>query len=313
MNRYFICILALFLLSGCGQESHSVAMGTLERDTTTLSSPIAEQITAVWVKEGEAVTKNQVLMQINPTHAQLKVKQAEAQLQQAHFALKEKENGARLEDRQAAQATYDAARATEEKARLAYLRIKKLYQAKTVGKAELDNTQTDYQQKRELTKQSLAQWQALQNGTRIEQLEQLKAQVSSAEAELELAQQSLEDLTIKAPLEGTVIQLPWVVGNRVSANEPVIKLETSSGAYAQIYLPQTALSRIKLGDKISVFVDGYPQPYDGKVQYIRTQPAFTPYYALNERDRARLMYLTKIDLPSAKMLPTGVTLEVRLP
>ncbi|MDC0612546.1 HlyD family efflux transporter periplasmic adaptor subunit [Vibrio sp.] len=313
MNRYFICIFALFFLSGCEQESHSVAMGTLERDTTTLSSPIAEQITAVWVKEGEAVAKDQELMQINPTHAQLKVKQAEAQLQQAQFALKEKENGARLEDRQAAQATYDAARATEEKARLAYLRIKKLYQAKTVGKAELDNTQTDYQQKRELTKQSLAQWQALQNGTRIEQLEQLKAQVSSAEAELELAQQSLEDLTIKAPSAGTVIQLPWVVGNRVSANEPVIKLETSSGAYAQIYLPQTALSRIKVGDKISVFVDGYPQAYDGKVRYIRTQPAFTPYYALNERDRARLMYLTKIDLPSAKMLPTGVTLEVRLP
>nr|MCH1932138.1 hemolysin D [Shewanella shenzhenensis] len=48
-------------------------------------------------------------------------------------------------------------------------------------------------------------------------------------------------------------------------------------------------------------------------RHIRSQPAFTPFYALNERDRARLMYLTDIDLPSDLNLPAGVAVEVHLP
>jgi HlyD family secretion protein len=50
------------------------------------------------------------------------------------------------------------------------------------------------------------------------------------------------------------------------------------------------------------------------IRHIRPQPAFTPFYALNERDRARLMYLTELTLPDSYAdLPTGMNVEVMLP
>ncbi|MBU2039018.1 MAG: hypothetical protein KKH95_07725, partial [Gammaproteobacteria bacterium] len=47
---------------------------------------------------------------------------------------------------------------------------------------------------------------------------------------------------------------------------------------------------------------------------VRAQPAYTPYFALNERDRARLMHLTEIvlnDMPAG--LASGLAVEVLLP
>jgi len=288
-------------------------MGTLERDTITLSAPVTEQINAIFVKEGDIVVAGEALIQLDTTKAKLRVAQATANLEQAKFELKEKQNGARIENRQAAKASYEAAKATEEKAHLAYKRTKALYKKQTIGQAELDNTKTEYQQKIKLTKERLSQWLVLENGSRPEQISQLNAKVAALEATLQLSLQSLYDLTITAPAKGTVIQLPWVAGNRVNTNAPLIRLAKKSTPYAQVYLPQTTLNVIHKSQHINVWIDGYPKPFRGIVRYIRPQPAFTPYYALNEQDRSRLMYLTKIDIKNADSLPSGLNLEIHLP
>ena len=51
------------------------------------------------------------------------------------------------------------------------------------------------------------------------------------------------------------------------------------------------------------------------VRFLSAQAAFTPYYALTQRDRSRLSYLMEVTLtePAAKELPTGVPVEVRTP
>jgi HlyD family secretion protein len=46
---------------------------------------------------------------------------------------------------------------------------------------------------------------------------------------------------------------------------------------------------------------------------ISSEAAFTPYYALTERDRDHFSYLAEIDLvdEAARDLPTGLPVEVR--
>jgi HlyD family secretion protein len=70
---------------------------------------------------------------------------------------------------------------------------------------------------------------------------------------------------------------------------------------------------VKAGDSVNILVDGREIPIAGTVRNIRSQPAYTPFYALNERDRARLMYLTDITISATDQdLPTGMALEVEL-
>jgi HlyD family secretion protein len=50
------------------------------------------------------------------------------------------------------------------------------------------------------------------------------------------------------------------------------------------------------------------------VRTVSHEAAFTPYFALTERDRGRLSYVAKIDLEgdAAHALPTGLPLEAEL-
>jgi HlyD family secretion protein len=67
------------------------------------------------------------------------------------------------------------------------------------------------------------------------------------------------------------------------------------------------------GLKVNVHVDGLEEFLAGTVRWVAADPSFTPYYALTEDERSRLMYLAEIDLPeSAENLPTGVPAQVDL-
>ena len=54
------------------------------------------------------------------------------------------------------------------------------------------------------------------------------------------------------------------------------------------------------------------QTLTGQLRWIANDPAFTPYYALNASDRARLVYLAEFDIEDGEQLPTGVPAQVLL-
>jgi HlyD family secretion protein len=62
-------------------------------------------------------------------------------------------------------------------------------------------------------------------------------------------------------------------------------------------------------------VDGVAGEFTGKVRTVASEPDFTPYYALTERDRSRLSYVAEVELsgPEAAHLPAGLPLEVDFP
>ncbi|MCL1075047.1 HlyD family secretion protein [Shewanella dokdonensis] len=305
--------LVLLFLGACSGGEDGRAMGTLERDRMVLSAPVAEQISAIMVTEGQQVHAGELLLQLDNRSASAVVAQRRASLEQARAKLLELQTGARNEQLAAAEAAMQAAKAQAEDAAKQYRRAQELYHAQMIGKAELDSATALKNQTQALTEQAQQQWLELKNGTRSEQLAQAQAQVDEAAAALAAAEKSLADLSLKAPRDGEVDILPWKSGDRVAAGVQLVTLLASDRAYARVYLPQTALAQVHRGAKVQVWLDGYSQPFSGTVSNIRSQPAFTPYFALNERDRARLMYLTDIDLPGAASLPVGIALEVRLP
>ncbi|MBO2586286.1 HlyD family secretion protein [Shewanella algae] len=314
MNKISLILTAtLLLLQACGDSGEGRAMGTLERDRIQLSAPVAEQIADIHVAEGDKVEAGQLLLQLDSRSAAARVAQRRAELAEAGARLDELQQGARVEERRAARAAIEAATAAATEARLRYQRTRELFAAKVVGQAELDASIAERDHTKALVEQANEQWLQLENGTRSEQLAQAEARVAAAAAALKAEEKALDDLSLRAPLASEVDILPWKRGDRVAQGTQLVALLALDKPYARVYLPQTAISKLSRGDKLEVWVDGVEQPLKGTVRNIRSQPAFTPFYALNERDRARLMYLTDIDVEGAESLPSGLALEVRLP
>ncbi|MCZ2721589.1 HlyD family efflux transporter periplasmic adaptor subunit [Marinomonas sp. 15G1-11] len=314
-SRFTVPLLLLFTLAlfGCQEAEYTYAMGNIERDRISLSAPSSEQIVTVMVSEGEVVEKGDVLLQLEDRSVNALVAQREAELIQAKAALSMLTAGTRPEQLSAALAALDATQAASTEAELKYQRYSKLYQSNVIGKADLDATKANRDSTKAKAQQSYDQWLELKNGAREEDIQQASARVQGAQAALLWQRKMLEDLTIRAPVDGIIDTLPWHEGDRVVSGTQLVSLLSAALPYARVYLPANALTKVKAGETIEVFVDGVEDSLQGRIRNIRSQPAYTPFYALNERDRARLMYLTDIELFEADALPTGLAVEVRIP
>lgn len=313
-HRLLSALLILLLLNGCQQERPNQALGTLERNRISITSPASETIVQVAAQEGQTLKAGELVLQLDTTSADARVQQRTAELQQAQAALAELQAGARSETIAAARARVQGATATLTESNQQLKRSESLLAKNMLGQAELDSAKARQQAAAATLHQYQDQLDELLNGTRPEQLQQAIAAVDAAQARLTIEQKSLADLSIKAPVDTTLDILPWRPGDRVSAGTLLVSLLETEIPWVRVYLPQEQLASLKPGSQVQVQIEGQTNPVTGVIRSIRAQPAFTPYFGLNERDRARLMHLTDIDLgPETRDLPTGLGAAVLLP
>jgi Multidrug resistance efflux pump len=305
-----LVLLAVAGLAACSKPPPQ-ALGTLEYDRIALPAPAAERVVAIDVREGERVKAGQALLQLDPTHTQSELAAAEAQAQQQREVLAELQAGPRGEDIERARANLAAVQAQAREARAYYDRLAPLKGKGYVAAADLDRARAAAGNAEGQVTASRAALDELLHGTRPEQIAQAQAAVAAATAQAGAQQVLLGKLAIVAPRAGRIDSLPYKLGDQAPIGAPVAILLAGDAPYARIYVPEQQRARVRVGDAIQVFVSGRDQPYAGKVRMIRSEPDFTPYYALIGDDAARLSYLAEVTLGAdAVELPAGLPVRV---
>ncbi len=313
--RYSICLVFVFVfLFACDDRPQNIALGTLERDRISHSATINEVVVSLPVTQGSEVTKGTLLVQLDDTIQKAQVSKTEAEVAQAEAYLEKLRNGARVEDVAAAVAEVAGAKASLIESEANYKRAIDLRESKTISEAAQDKTLASRDADRASLQSAQEALRKLTNGTREEDLLQAKAQLDAAIATLASEKKKLADLTILATRDGILDNLPWNLGERVTTGSPLAIVLAGKAPFARVYVPEPYRVRVKVGDELVVHIDGLEEPLTGQLRWIATEPAFTPYYALNQEERARLMYLAEVQLPDSQAhLPNGVPAQVELP
>jgi HlyD family secretion protein len=299
-------------LCACSKQPPQ-ALGTLEYDRITLPAPAAERIVAIEVRDGEQVAAGQPLLQLDPTHTQSELAAAAAQAQQQRAVLAELQAGPRTEDIAKARANLMAAAAQAREARAYYDRLAPLKGNNYVAAADLDRARAAAGNADGQVAAARAALDELLHGTRPEQIAQAEAAVAAAVAQATAQQVLLGKLRIVAPRAGRVDNLPYKLGDQAPVGAPLAILLAGDAPYARIYVPEQQRANVHVGDAIQVFVDGRKKSYAGTVRMLRSEPDFTPYYALIGDDAARLSYLAEVTLGAdATHLPAGLPVHVEL-
>lgn len=305
-------LILLLTLTACSADKNDLALGTLERDRIILRATAGEIILSQPVSEGTQVTAGTLLVQLDDRQQQATVARSRAEVSHAQAVLEELRNGARPEEIASASAKVSGARAALVQARAHYTRAVSLVKQKLAAQAELDRALAARDEAEANLQSAQEELLRLTNGTRKEQLDAGAATLQAAEAQLAVEQHRLSDLSVVATRDAWLDSLPWNEGERVTAGATLAVLLADSRPYARVYVPEPWRARLKLGDSYPVMVDGLEGSIEGKLRWVATEPAFTPYYALNDSDRSRLVYLAEFDLLSGEDLPIGVPVQVKL-
>lgn len=310
MRRLLLSALLLAALTGC-TDADKPLLGTLEWDRVSLPAEASEVLLRIAVAEGERVEAGQLLLELDPRRQDARIAQARAEVEQAAAHLAELSNGARSETIEAARADLARNRAELTDAERSFSRIAELYQRKQVAIAELDRARAARDQASAATRSAEAQLRELTNGTRPEQLEQAAAALEATRGNLAQLQVGREHLSLRAPRAGLVDALPFKVGDQPPAGAELVSLLVGEQPYARVFIPASIRAQVSVGDLMRVFVEGVEQPFQARVRSIRSEAAFTPYYALTGDDASRLMYRAELVLQgeAARQLPAGLPLR----
>lgn len=309
-----LCVVTLLTLVACDEAPTGVALGTLERDRVALTATSNEIIIALPVPRGTYVKKGTVLAQLDNRSQKAIVDRRAAEVALAQANLDEKKAGPRAEDIAQARAQLAASQALADEAEDEYQRLAKVVDTGAASRGKYDASKSARDATRAEVSKNEEALSELLAGTRPEDIRKAEADVAVAEANLKEAQIILEELTVTASRDGWLDGLPWNLGERVTMGSPVAILLAGGAPYARVYVPEPYRASVSQDDQLKVSIDGVKEPIEGKVRWISANPSFTPYYALSQQDRARLMYLAEVQLPdSATELPSGVPVQVALP
>ncbi|WP_435304040.1 HlyD family secretion protein [Vibrio harveyi] len=313
MKRIILGTFVITLLTACSKDDGQQALGTLERDRVTFTATSSEIIRALPIKEGSQVTEGEVLVQLDTKNQEAILARAVAEQAKADAYLLKLTNGERPEDIAAAQARVARAEAQLTEAQKNYQRKAELVRKKLISQSEKDTALAARDSARAELDSSQEEFSKLTAGSRPEDIEQAKAELMAAKADVALQQQKLAELTITTTRDGLLDNLPFNLGERVPVNGIVAVIQASRVPYARVYVPATYRVNFIPGKAVQVHVDGVEKPLEGTVRWVATEPSFTPYFALTEEERSRLMYLAEVDLQdSAESLPSGIPAQVDL-
>jgi HlyD family secretion protein len=313
-GNFIVAGFAVLSLAACdNSDNANVVVGELASDRIELIAEVNEPILEILVAEGDPVTAGQLILRQDDTRASARLREADAAVGQAQARLDELVRGPRQEQIAQARANLAGANRDIEFRRTEFQRAKDLLekelaspQTRDRANAELDAAEANVALRR-------AQLEELLAGTTVEELAQAEQSLQQAQARRDSASVDVERHRLVAPVDGVFDSRLFEPGERPPAGQPVAVILGGSQPYARIYVPERLRARVRPGTDARVTIDGAGSPLAGQVRWVAHEAAFTPYFALTERDRGRLTYLAKVDIEEQReRLPDGVPVAVEL-
>jgi len=250
---------------------------------------------------------------------------AAAAVQQVQAGLDELLAGSRPQEVKAAMASLDRAKTEAELQRSEYERQKRLYEKEVISKKEYEAfvaaheaaearlkeanehlelvregpRKEQIEQARAAVAQARERYELVRKGPRQETIEQARARFEQADAALALAQTRLGYTTLASPLSGVVLSDNVEAGEYVSPGTPVLTVGDLDNVWLRAYINENDLGRVKVGQPVRVTTDTYPgKVYEGRVSFIASEAEFTPRNVQTQKQRVKLVYRVKIDIPN---------------
>lgn len=232
------------------------ASGYIQADVASRVAPkVPGRVSAVHVRQGDHVEAGQVLLELDPADEKANIQTAQSQVSAA------------LAQAQSARARGTVAEAQLQEAVVQATRERRLADERVVGFAAADDLEARVASLRQSVDAAGAEAKAS------------AAQAQALQAQVRALQTSLGNLTLRAPISGTVINRPPQVGEYVGPQPPGVTVDMGgiriadfSTLLVETDIPEGRLSQVKVDGPAEIILDAYPdRRYRGRVREVTPQ------------------------------------------
>lgn len=292
---------ALILLSCHNNKNAGVisASGTIEAVEVTVSAKTTGQVEQLLVDEGSQVKNGDKLAVIDSSSLEIQVQQAQAGVNLAEAQLQLLVKGARIEDIRQAQEALTQAGANLKIAQEDRDRFRDLFEKNSATAKQNQDAEARYivaRAQHDAAQQALLK---LEKYARPEEIKAAEARLDQAIAARDLLKKTIADSTISAPVPGIVTDKATEEGEFVGPGTALVTIASLSEVHLNIYIPETDLGKVRLGQEAEVTIDSYPdRTFKGRVIFISPEAEFTPKNVQTKEERVKLVFRVKIKIPN---------------
>ena len=256
-----------------------ILQGTVECTTYRASSKIAGRIAEMNLREGQRVTKGELLYTLSTPELNAKLQQAEA-AKSAATALDQKAlAGARTQQIEAARNLWQKAQAGRVLSQRTFERVKTLYKQGVVAAQKFDEAEANYQAMVASEAAAKAQYELALDGASKEDKEAAAAQVQQAIGAINEVESYISDAMVYAPVNGEISSIIAEQGELVGSGYPVVSIIDTTDIWAIFNIKETLLPKIKIGSKMAAYVPALGRDIIFEVRYISVQADFATWSA----------------------------------
>ncbi len=257
---------------GCGITENPIGAtteiwGQADATETDMISKIPGYIDVMYVKEGQRVSKGEILAHVDSK--QLLAKQSEVEAQVA-----------------AARAQAAQAKAGMELAKLDLDRVTTLYNADAVSRQMYDGAKTKYD-------------------VSVESYQQALSGVKAYEEGVQQVVVNIEDTYIKSPIDGIITSKYVNQGALVSTGMPIYGVQNPNDNWVNFKVPETILDQFHVGQELKLEGRNKNLHVTGTIVDISQKPDFATKRATSERGNATdiISYNVKVQINDPKIFP----------
>ena len=307
---------AVLLLSACGHrpEPRLRLSGNIEVVQVEASFRLGGRVLERPVDEGQVVQAGQLLARLEAKDLEQTVAMRQADAATARAALDALLAGSRKEEIETARAALEQAKADLRRLEPDEVRLRDLQRQGILSARDYEATKAALEAARAKVWQTDQQATLVQKGPRKEDIEQGRARLDQATQALALAQTQLGYATLLAPTSGVILSKNIEPMEFVSPGTSVLTMANLGQVWLRAYVEEGDLGRVKVGQKARVSSDTYPgKQYEGRVSFIASEAEFTPKSVQTRKERAKLVYRIKIEIPNPAMeLKPGMPVDVEI-
>jgi HlyD family secretion protein len=272
-------------------------------------------IKAVYVKEGQLVSRGAWLAEIDCPDLKATFEEAKSQAESARQVKARLMRGSRDEERFSAEQRTAGAKAVLEEAAAHMKRMKELHDSGVMAQADLDQVKRDYDVAEAKLREAIRNEELVKAPALTEEVAKADSDIASAEHRMEIVQEKMSKCVVTAPITGSILRVLMKAGESFSTltPRPLFTMADLSVRRIRAEVDERDVTKVRVGQKVLISSDALKdQILVGTVGRISEAMGRKKILSGDPSDKAdRDVLEAMIDLNGAIQLPVGMRVTVQ--